>query len=323
MEGMAKSILSSATTHIATGLLTGINSGNDMKKIAAYSLKNKERNQIMNNMLGSLAGEGISYAMGGDFTLNLLNTSLFKNLGGNIGLLELHIRQDGSTGMNIGMGGANVSPDTIYDSAIASLLWGADMATDIYTAINKVNLKYTFQTTFNFGDFTQVMQGVKILLGIDKLVVDKDKEYEAMTDVINGKRTITLGNYSDEMSTEDQMRLAVILGHEAYRDGYGLEELTKNGDIITEAMQDNELKKAVIAHIDMADRINNDYSWFYALNSDLLYESLILNEARLTGNMDFFDAHLYLGYNNDNDYFFRSVSTGGDFQNPLVSKINS
>ena len=127
--------------------------------------------------------------------------------------------------------------------------------------------------------------------------------YSAKTEREDGKRVITVNNYYDGMGLEDQARLAVILGHEAYRDGN-----EKDGNY-------TELRDAVIAHIDMADRINNDYGWLYALNSDMLKESLLLENVRQTGNMEYLDAHLRLGYYDDNDYFWRSVSTGGDLQN--------
>jgi len=69
----------------------------------------------LNNTLGSLAGQGVNFALTGDFALNVLNMSDLT--GGKLknGLLELHLGRNGAT-MNIGMGGADVSLGTIAAS---------------------------------------------------------------------------------------------------------------------------------------------------------------------------------------------------------------
>jgi gas vesicle protein len=73
----------------------------------------------MSNFLGGLAGQGVNAALGGDFTLNVLNLGFLANTGNQTldsilssGLLELHLGKDGTT-MNIGTGGADASIGTV------------------------------------------------------------------------------------------------------------------------------------------------------------------------------------------------------------------
>jgi hypothetical protein len=108
------------------------------------------------------------------------------------------------------------------------------------------------------------------------------------------------------MSIEEKMRLAAILGHEAYRDGYG------TGDFAG-------LKEASIARILMGDRINQDYGWFYQYNRDFAFESYLLGISSITGNYTMFDDYLHIFYNNDRDYFFQTIDTRGEFQNQYES----
>jgi hypothetical protein len=109
---MVNSIVSMGST-FTTKTLTAVNSGLDMEKLTGFSVLNKGNVERLNNLAGSLAGEGIRYGMGGDFTLNVLNTGLFSEGKVNTGLLELHLGRNGAS-MNIGSGGANISPDNIY-----------------------------------------------------------------------------------------------------------------------------------------------------------------------------------------------------------------
>jgi hypothetical protein len=120
------------------------------------------------------------------------------------------------------------------------------------------------------------------------------------------------------MSIEEKMRLAAILGHEAYRDGYG------TGDFAG-------LKEASIARILMGDRINQDYGLFYYYNRDFAFESYLLGISSIMGNYTMFDDYLQIFYDNDRDYFFQSIDTRGEFQNqyeiyrtiPLLDAIDA
>jgi len=311
MEGTVKSVLSSAVTNAATGIFTAVNSGNNMEKLGLHSLANKQNVQRLNGMLGSLAGQGMNYAMGEGFTLNMLNTSLLESLGiktggGNSGLLEFHVGQDGAVKMNIGAGGADVSPDTVWAATTGASVWGFDIMTDIYFANKDHDLKETFQAKYSFGDFKQKLQLLKFIFGIDRLVVNEEGEYSAETTRDeNGKRVVTINGYSDDMSMEDKAYLAIMLGHEAYRDGYYTDKES----------QFNELKEAAIARTEMADRFNSDYGWLYETNFDLLIDSLMLEYAKQNNLMEDFDDYLNNVFQNDGDNYLRLIHPGGDWQN--------
>ena len=307
MESMYKNTLVSMTTITANGILTGINSGYNLERIAAYSSENTERMKKLNSVLSGLAGQGVSYALGEDFTLNLLNTSIIELFGAgeqkhNIGLLEYHLGKDGKKSMNIGTGGTDVGINTLLDSGIASLLWGTDVMADIYGEVNDINIEYTFQALFNSGDKEGIKQALRILFGKDDIIIDTSQEYGAKTDNIHGKRTIIIGDYRDDLSIAEQVALAAILAQEAYRDSV-------SGDANFE-----EFRNAHMARIDLATRFNEDHPWFFTLFKDYLAESIILEDARETGSFLVFDTHLSVTYSNEEDYYWIKVTPGGEFQ---------
>jgi hypothetical protein len=106
--------LSSMTSTFTSGTLQAINSGFSLEKLAGFNNANKADLGKLNSLAGSLAGQGINYAMGNDFTLNALNLGLFTNGKINSGLLELHLGRGGAT-MNIG----RYVKNNYFDSAIA------------------------------------------------------------------------------------------------------------------------------------------------------------------------------------------------------------
>lgn len=75
----------------------------------------------LNAFAGGLAGQAMSYALGGDFSINLANFSMFGVAGAdgraiNGGLLELRLNRDGAA-MKIGSGGVDASLATLAASA--------------------------------------------------------------------------------------------------------------------------------------------------------------------------------------------------------------
>ena len=96
----------------------------------------------------------------------------------------------------------------------------------------------------------------------------------AQTILENSKRTVYLNGYSDNMTKEEQLKLGITLGHEAYRDGI-------KGDEIAQKI---ETREAVVGHTDMMTRMLGDslYSYTFSgiiagdtnLQMDLLARSL-------------------------------------------------
>ncbi|MDR0302526.1 MAG: hypothetical protein LBI04_09485, partial [Treponema sp.] len=113
MKGVLANTVTSMAGTFTTQSLTAINSGLDLGKLIGFNKGNTIDIGRFNGLAGSLIGQGVNYAMGNDFTLNILNLSLLtKGDQYNTGLLELHLGRNGTT-MNLGTGGANVSVDNL------------------------------------------------------------------------------------------------------------------------------------------------------------------------------------------------------------------
>ena len=69
----------------------------------------------INSFIGGLAAQGLEYAMGGNFTLNVLNFSMSDDNAINTGLMEMRFGRDGFE-MAVGTGGANASLRTVINS---------------------------------------------------------------------------------------------------------------------------------------------------------------------------------------------------------------
>jgi hypothetical protein len=79
--------------------------------------------QKFNSLMGSLAGTGVSYAMTGEATLNILNLRDFTgNNGHNLGLLELRLGGDKGFSAGLGSGGADLS----YGAVTAAMAGARD-----------------------------------------------------------------------------------------------------------------------------------------------------------------------------------------------------
>ena len=214
----------------------------------------------------------------------------------------VHLGRDG-TSMNFGTGGVNVSLDNIISAMQSAQVWNVNNKIDnYYKDNNEMDLRVAMRAQYGFGDDDQLAQLRDILDGNVEIRMGADGEIAAETLIEYGMRIIEIMEYGDGLSREEQLRLAAILGHEAYRDGYA------TGDF-------NELKDASIARILMGDRINQDYNWFYALNDDFAFESYLLSMSKETGNYTLFDDYLQIVYDYSRDYFFQVTRTGGNFQN--------
>jgi hypothetical protein len=195
------------------------------------------------------------------------------------------------------------------------MVWNVNNRIDHYTDSSDFTEKITLRATYGFGDSQQREQLRDILAGRDEIWTEAGGGYTAETEIIDGKRIIKINGYTQGLSMEDQMLLAAVLGHEAYRDGYKVNDTDGYGNIITEADNFNELKNASIAKILMGDRINQDYDWFYKTNMDLAFESYLFDALQKSGNMGVFDEYLRGTFNNNGDYYWKWANTNNDWQN--------
>ncbi|MDR1838289.1 MAG: hypothetical protein LBQ93_01695 [Treponema sp.] len=280
------STVSSMTSTFTTGTMKFINSGLDMEKLKGFNKLNKEDLGKLNSLTGSLAGQAVNYAFGNDITLNLFNLSMFKNENLSGGILELHLGRDGAA-MNFGTGGANLSIDNLIAAARGAQVWNVNNQIGRYVNSNDFDSAIALRAQYGYGDDRQKNQLWDILKRTAEIRIG-DGDYFAETTIDNGKRVINLSGYQSNMSEEDQMLLAVILGHEAYRDG-----------IVTD---DNyiETRSATQAHTEMAIKMllgGENVS----INENLMKD--IRAYLAANGDINAFNAYVDSNYDSSGDYW--------------------
>ena len=308
---MINSLTSMTSTFTTTGL-TAINSGFDLYKLLGFNKENIEDIGKLNGLLGSLAGQGVSYAMGNDFTLNLFNSNQFTSYSS--GLLELNLGR-GGVSMKIGTSGADVSFNNITAAIRGASVWSVNTQISIYGKENDFNALVALRAQYGYGNSVQKSQLFDILNKNVILNTTASGDYYAETTIAGGQKVINLSGYKNGMSIEDQFFLATILGHEAYRDGYVTGDIDASGNLVTRESSFNEFVQASIARLEMSNRINAEHDWFFNANANFDMENAFLLYAKETGDYSMFNDYLELTYNNDKDYFFPLISTGNKFQN--------
>jgi hypothetical protein len=291
IKSMFTDTLVSMTSTFTTQSLTAVNSGIDLGKLIGFSKENVIDIGKFNSLAGSLAGQGVNYAMGGDFTLNLLNlTLLTQDDRYNTGLLELHLGRNGTT-MNLGTGGANISLDNLAASFRGLSVWNVNSR--ISSFIRKeddFDSAIALRTQYGFGDKDQKGQLWDILDG--KVLINTSAEGKFGAESVrdnNDKKVINLAGYKSGMSVEDQLLVGVLLGHEAYRDGY----------VTDYDSQLQETRTAVLAHTKMAIRmIKGGYLSVYNSSESLLRDITVYNLGK-----DYFNDYVDKNYDSSGDYW--------------------
>jgi hypothetical protein len=286
MKGAVTAMAGTFTTQS----LTAINSGLNLEKLKGFNINNVEDLKKFNELAGSLAGQGVNYAMGGDFTLNLLNLSLLtKNDQYNTGLFELHLGRNGTT-MNLGTGGANISFDNLVASFRGLNVW--DVNNRISSFIKKdgnFDANAALRSLYGFGNVTQKGELWNILNGETIIDTNVGGEFgaESVRDE-NDKKVIKLTGYNRNMSVEDQLLVGVLLGHEAYRDGYVSDADT----------QTQETRTAVLAHTEMAIRMIEG-GYLSLLNDNSLRSDIVAFNI----GEDFFNSYIDKKYDSSGDFW--------------------
>jgi len=297
LSNVFKNSLVSMAGAFTESSLTAINSGHDFSKLLGFNNLNKADIDNFNNLVGSLAGQGVNYALGGDFTLNLLNFSLFNNKGFSGGILELHLGRGDPT-FNFGTGGANVSIDNLYSAMKGLEVWDVNSRISNYGKKNDFDALISLRAQYGYGDSVQKGQLWDILAGDVLINKDAEGDYTAKSEIgEDGKKVINLTGYEKDMSMEDQFRLAIALGHEAYRDGYVTD------DNITET------RSATMAHTEMAIKM-------YISGEKVKLDQNLINDIneylRSKSNNDFSSFFNYVDGNYDSSEDFWKLVKGDD-----------
>jgi hypothetical protein len=219
--------------------------------------------------------------------------------------------------MNFGTGGANVSFDNLHSAFIGLQAWAVTSQVNRYGRQNELALEdlVFLRAQYGYGDDVQIGQLWDILRGDTILNLNADGDFFAQTITDENGRVVHLSAFQQGMSREEQFLLATILGHEAYRDGFGVGQVDAFGNEVTWASNFAEHQAASIARIMMGDRINAEHDWFFNTFGWLGNESRLLADANALGDFSLFDTYLALNYRFDEDYFFLRAMTGGDYQN--------
>ncbi|MCL2800489.1 MAG: M23 family metallopeptidase [Treponema sp.] len=283
------SLVSMAGT-FTTSSLRAVNTGTNSSYLKGFNKGNKQDLQNLNGLIGSLAGQGVNYALGNDFTLNVLNLGLLSNNKINSGILELNLGRDGVT-MNVGTGGANVSMDNLLSSMRGLQVWNVNSQITNYGKKNDFDALIALRAQYGYGDNVQKDQLWDILKDRTVINTNAEGDYYAQTIIgEDGRRMINLKGYSKDMSAEDQFLLAVVLGHEAYRDG-----------IVTD---DNylETRAATEAHTAMALKMilsGEKVSYDENLANDIAAYMMSV----MTGDKDYFNNYVDSNYDSSADYW--------------------
>jgi hypothetical protein len=167
-------------------------------------------------LVGSLAGTGVSYAMTGDATFNILNAADLS--GGKLrgGLLEMHLGDSGF-GMNLGSGGADISAMSLIGAAGGFKAWGINARLALSKQEEAHRYTVAMRTLSSTGNNADLQLYYELLNGNANIIENPDGAYTAKTTMVNGIREISLGNIRDILSSE--LSMGVLLSHEANRNG--------------------------------------------------------------------------------------------------------
>ena len=252
----------------------------------------------LNSLAGGLASTAITYGITGEATFNVLNIADF-GANASSGLFEVSFNKDKGLSARLGTGGVDLSLKNLK-SAISGL-----NAVNKNMQINKVakqsnmnNVATALRVQYGFGDETQLSNLDSILKGQSALKAGKG-EGEAQTITENGKRTIYLNNYKENMTREEKLAMGITIGHEAYRDG------------ITSDAQSQyiETVNAVLGHTVMAKKMQNDDMYNNIMagiinnNQNLQNDLAVFDYAATTGDWGAFGGYVGANYDSSADYW--------------------
>ncbi|MDR0655703.1 MAG: hypothetical protein LBG22_05255 [Treponema sp.] len=274
-----KTALSSSSGSFTTGLL-------DLS-MEGFTGNLYSNGRKLNSLTGSLASQGISYATGGDFTLNLLSTSLFsgENTPG-VGLLELHLGREGVQ-MGLGTGGADVSMGTLISAAKGLESWKVNAGILFSGQETAMGYASQMRTLYSMGGLYRE-EYENYIAGRTKIAESGTKATESKYDSETGVKTVYLG--SDALDDQSRFGLNVVLSHEANRDGI----------IGDETEQEVETERAVLGHMETALELLTTYHG--GLGMDMTIEALFFGEAQRTGNYSVANA-VADAYDSSADYW--------------------
>lgn len=243
----------------------------------------------LSRLAGGLAGQGLNYAMGGDFTLNLLNASDLS--GGKLsgGLFELHLGRGGVTG-NMGMGGVDASLGTVASAMGGIEAWAVNARLQFGKEDEGRRYASAMRTLYS-GGLMEKSRFDSILQGTTNVVERADGDFKGRTvyDAETGITTIELG--AQALADGSRFGMNILFAHEAYRNGV---------DDGAEG-QRAETDKAVFGHIRTAMGLAGSYG-MDAIGSAMANEVKAM-QSYLSGNGSAALAGVLGNYDSSGDFW--------------------
>ena len=291
-------VVTSAAGSLVTNSLNGLTLGKNNIKLDGFNSSQIGSIQNLNGTIGGLASAGLSYGLTGEATFNILNISDF-GAGASSGLLEMTLSRDRGVTARLGTGGTDLSYGTVSSSLAGIKALNKNMQITRAASRNNMGSAATaLRTQYGFGDDKQFAQLEEILKGRTELKRGTG-DGRAQTVTENGKRTVYLNSYKENMTREEQLALGITLGHEAYRDG-----------IVGGAQsQFNETAEAVLGHTALAKRMQGDSMYNYMMtgliNTDmnLKNDMTVFDYALATGDWSTFGSYIGAAYDSAADYW--------------------
>ncbi|MDR2211183.1 MAG: hypothetical protein LBO65_06965 [Spirochaetaceae bacterium] len=184
----------------------------------------------LSSLTGGLAGQGLNYALGGDFTLNAFDLGLIHKSAAGTGLVELRFGEDGFNA-GFGLGGVDISLGTMAGAIRGLEAWKVNF--DIWNSDSEDAKKYASQLrTLYSGSAATKDAYNSILAGTTRIMEDRNESFtESVYNPITGVKTILLGE--NALNDDSRFGLNVVFSHEAYRNGIydGAERQQMEGDM--------------------------------------------------------------------------------------------
>ncbi|MDR1467951.1 MAG: M23 family metallopeptidase [Spirochaetaceae bacterium] len=237
----------------------------------------------MSNFVSGLAGQGVNAALGGDFTLNVLNLSDLTGGALNSGLLELRLGKKGMS-MNIGTGGVNASLQNLV-SVGQGIATYYDVNSKLANSRQEATGEFASQMRTLYSGTAEQRQAFDDALDNRLQLVKSGKtDFEDETEpgkralaktVDNGDGTRTMYIGTAAMEEGSRFGLNVVFGHEAYR----------NGKDDGEEGQRLETDRAVEGHISTANALMAGYG-AGSVGTGFMLEAMEYNMAKASGNTE-------------------------------------
>ena len=227
----------------------------------------------LNSLVGGLATQGVNYAFGDDFTLNILNAGLFSsNDRVNAGLMELHLGRNG-TSIQLGGGGADASIGALWSAVKGLETWGVNA--QLFLSAGEAAHKYTKEMRVLYSEKGVTRDEYRnVLAGRTVYTENYASEWtQSIYDSNTGVKTVLLG--SRALEDKSLFGLGVVFSHESYRDGI----------IGTREEQIAETRNAWLGHNKTANEIISTYGR-ESLGNSMVFEAGVYNAAMTTGNFD-------------------------------------